>query len=74
MNKESGYNLKLELLTILYLLCVSYSRRSGLVGEKVTIQDPSMLVDIRVEKHVGAFESQEGLWTISHNKQSSGQQ
>ena len=30
--KESGYNLNLDLLTMLYLSFVSYSRRGGLVG------------------------------------------
>ena len=29
---KSGFGLDLEFLTILYQLCVSYPRRSGLVG------------------------------------------
>ena len=41
-HEESGYGLDLDLLTISYLLSVSYPRRSGQV-RKVTIQDPSAL-------------------------------
>ena len=33
-NEEIGYNLDLDFLTIVDELCVSYPRRSGLVGKK----------------------------------------
>ena len=41
-HEESNYGLNLDLLSISYLLSVSYPRRSGLV-RKVIIQDPSTL-------------------------------
>ena len=44
-HEESGYNLDVNLLTILYLLRVAYPRRSGLIGEiRLTGKDPSTLL------------------------------
>ena len=37
----SGFNLNLNMLTNSYEMCISYPWRSGLIGEKVTIEDPS---------------------------------
>ena len=42
-HENNGYNLVLELLTILYYLRVSYPRRNGVGQGKVTIEDPSTL-------------------------------
>lgn len=41
-HEESGYNQDLDLLNISYESCVSYSKRSGLVG-KVTDQGEELI-------------------------------
>ena len=45
--EESGYNLDVDLLTISFQLCVSYAKRSELLGQTKTIKDSPTLHGVR---------------------------
>lgn len=62
--EESGYDLVLDMLTVLYRSCVSCPRRSGLVVKSNHLR-PICLIQLLLE---GAMESGEQHGTLSPTK------